>query len=163
MSTLPDAREHERALHELIAPHARRDPGRSALVHEGRTWSYGELAAAADALAVRMHEAGLGGGRVAMMLPNSPATVTTYLACFAAGAIATPLNSRFAPPEIERALRRARPSWLVVHDTRLALLDHVDAAVLDGVRLVVVGEAAGHEPFTALTSRRCTSAASSPR
>lgn len=97
-------------LADLIGPHARRDPGRVALVHEKRRFTYGELAAAVGAFAGRLHAAGAAGERVAMMLPNSRSTVMTYLACFAAGAVATPLNSRFAPPEIERALRRARPS-----------------------------------------------------
>ncbi|GAY12394.1 class I adenylate-forming enzyme family protein [Pseudonocardia sp. N23] len=128
------------ALHDLIGPHARRDPDRAALVHEKRTWTYGELAAAATAFGARLHAAGAAGGRVALMLPNSPATVVGYLACFAAGAVATPLNSRFAPPEIERALRRARPSWLVVHASRLPLLDRVDPAVLAGVQQVVVSD-----------------------
>ena len=126
-------------LADLIGPHASRDPDRVALVHEKRRWTYGELADASAAFAGRLHAAGAAGERVAMMLPNSPATVVTYLACFAAGAVATPLNSRFAPPEIERALRRARPSWLVVHESRLPLLDHVDPAVLAGVEQVVVG------------------------
>ncbi|RTL65493.1 MAG: long-chain fatty acid--CoA ligase [Pseudonocardiaceae bacterium] len=123
-------------LADLIGPHARRDPGRVALVHEKRRFTYGELAA--GAFAGRLHAAGAAGERVAMMLPNSPSTVMTYLACFAAGAVATPLNSRFAPPEIERALRRARPSWLVVHESRLPLLARVDPAVLAGVEQVVV-------------------------
>ncbi|MBN9109976.1 MAG: acyl--CoA ligase [Pseudonocardia sp.] len=125
-------------LADLIGPHARRDPDRVALAHGKRRFTYGELAATAGAFAGRLHAAGAAGERVAMMLPNSPSTVMTYLACFAAGAVATPLNSRFAPPEIERALRRARPSWLVVHESRLPLLARVDPAVLAGVEQVVV-------------------------
>ena len=133
MSTQAD--ERAQSLDDLIGPHARRDPQRTALVHEGREWSYGELAAAAQALAGRLNGAG---ERVAMMLPNSPATVITYLACFASGAVATPLNSRFAPPEIERALRHATPSWLVVAAERLPLLDRVDPDALDGVQILTV-------------------------
>jgi len=126
------------SLDRLVEPHARATPDRPALVLDGRSVSYGELAACVDALAGRMAEAGLAGERVAMMLPNGPATVITYLACFASGAMAAPLNSRYAPPEVERALRHARPRWLVVQDERLALLDRVDRGVLDGVRVLVV-------------------------
>jgi acyl-CoA synthetase (AMP-forming)/AMP-acid ligase II len=38
---------------------------------------------AGDALARRMVAGGLAGRRVALMLPNGPATVISYLACFA--------------------------------------------------------------------------------
>lgn len=84
------------SLSTLITGHAVRGQ-HPALVHDGRTWTYPELASAAGALAARMAEAGLAGERVAMMLPNSPDTVLTYLACFASGAVAAPLNSRYAP------------------------------------------------------------------
>jgi long-chain acyl-CoA synthetase len=131
------------SLGRLVEPHARATPHRPALVLDGRTVDYGGLAASVDALAGRMAEAGLAGERVAMMLPNGPAAVITYLACFASGAMAAPLNSRYAPPEVERALRHARPRWLVVQDERLALLDRVDRAVLDGVRVLVVGGGVG--------------------
>lgn len=123
------------------------------LVHNGRRWTYRELAAAADALADAMDADALAGERVALMLPNSPELVTTYLACFAAGAVAAPLNRRYAPPEIEAALRRARPRWLVVHADRLHALGQIDDAVLADVRVIVVGNANSplpHEDYSAL-------------
>ena len=54
--------------------------------------------------------------------------------------MATPLNSRYAPPEIEAVLRRARPRWIVVQADRLERLDSVDPEVLGRVRLLVVGD-----------------------
>lgn len=114
--------------HQMEAP---------ALVHAGRTWSYGDLRADADALAAAMVADRLAGERVALMLPNGPDLVLSYLACFASGAIAAPLNARYAAPEVEQALRRARPRWLIVHEDRRAILDRVDAASLSGVRILV--------------------------
>ena len=120
------------ALARLIAAHASSAGARSGLVHAGRTWSYAELAMCARALALAMSADRLAGERVALMLPNGPEAVLAYLACFEAGAVATPLNSRYAPPEIEAVLRRARPRWIVAQADRLDGLDRVDPQVLNG-------------------------------
>src|SRR5262245_32457867 len=87
-------------LDRLLVPH---DAASTALVFQGRAWTYADLASMAAALSGAM--AGLAGERVAFMLPNGPEAVTTYLACFRSGAVATPLNMRYAAPEVERALR----------------------------------------------------------
>jgi long-chain acyl-CoA synthetase len=124
---------------------------RTALLFAGGSWSYAELVAAADRLASIMAAAGLRGERVALALPNCPELVLCYLACFASGAVATPFNTRYAPPELEQALRRARPLWLVAHSGKLKDLELIDPAVLDGVRVLVVGESAGaYEEFGSL-------------
>lgn len=138
-------------LSRLIAAHATGQAGsRTALWYDSERWSYAALSAAADALAFVMSAAGLAGERVALMLPNRPETVIAYLACFTAGAICAPLNSRYAPPEIERALRRARPAWLIVHASRLQGLARVDPAALTGVRVLVVGGSDRYEPLAPL-------------
>lgn len=136
----------DRALSNLLAP----QPDRVGLRHEGRTWTYAELAAATDALAAAMAEDDLGGERVALLLPNCPETVLAYLACFASAAVATPLNYRYAPPEIERALRRARPRWVVVHADRLDRLRRVAPDALGTARILVVGDTDGYEPLAPL-------------
>lgn len=109
----------------------------TALITAERRWTYGELAAAGHALADAMRADGLRGERVALMLPNGSDAVLAYLACFASGAIAAPLNSRYAAPEVAGALRRARPRWLIVHPDRRPILDAVPADALDGVRVLV--------------------------
>ncbi|MFR9801004.1 class I adenylate-forming enzyme family protein [Pseudonocardia sp. RS010] len=137
-------------LSRLVAGHAERAPDRTALTFGGERWTYAQVGAAADALAAVMAADALAGERVALLLPNSPETVLAYLACFAAGAIAAPLDARHAPPEIERALRRCRPSWLVVHAERVDALGRVDPAVLDGVRILVAGADERHERLAPL-------------
>lgn len=123
---------------------------RAALVYAGRLWSHRELAASARSVAAAMAEDGLVGERVAIFLPNCPEAVLTYLGCFASGAVAAPLNSRYAPPELERALRRARPRWIVVHADRLDRLAGVDPALVAAARVVVVGGSPEYEPFAGL-------------
>jgi long-chain acyl-CoA synthetase len=144
----PDTRPMRSALAHLLDPHVADAPDRVALAADGRDWAYRELAAAAGALAAAMRADGLAGERVAVFLPNSAETVLAYLGCFGSGAVATPLNSRYAPPELERALRRARPRWLVTHADRLDRVAAVDPAALAGVRVLVTGGDPGpHEPF----------------
>lgn len=145
-------------LSNLIAPHAQQSGGRTALVYEGARWTYAELHAAARALAFEMVTAGLAGERVALMLPNRPETVLAYLACFASGAVATPLNARYAPPEVERALRRARPTWLILDESQLAKLDQVDPTALSDVRVLVVGTSERFEPLAPLLVPRAVPA-----
>jgi long-chain acyl-CoA synthetase len=88
------------------------------------------------------------------MLPNGPEAVLAYLACFEAGAVATPINSRYAPPEIEAVLRRARPRWIVAQADRLDRLDRVDSQVLDGIRVLVVGDGDRYERLEPLLHGR---------
>src|SRR5262245_26757331 len=44
------------------------------------------------------------GDRVASLMPNRVDLAIHYLACFKAGLVATPLNYRYVPPEIDHAL-----------------------------------------------------------
>jgi long-chain acyl-CoA synthetase len=127
---------------------------RSGLVYADRTWNYADLATGARALASAMTADELDGERVALMLPNGPEAVLAYLACFEAGAVATPLNSRYAPPEIEAVLRRARPRWIVAQADRLDRLERVDPQVLDGVRVLVVGDDDRYAPLEPLLRGR---------
>ena len=53
-------------------------------------------------------------------MPNRIALVVHYLACFKAGLVATPLNYRYATPEIDHALEVSDASALVVHVERRA-------------------------------------------
>ena len=58
------------------------------------------------------------GDRLASLMPNRPELVVHYLACFKAGLVATPLNYRYAPPEIDHALEVSGAAALVAHAER---------------------------------------------
>ena len=58
------------------------------------------------------------GDRVASLMPNRPALVVHYLACFKAGLVATPLNYRYMGPEIDHALELSRARVLLAHVER---------------------------------------------
>ncbi|HSS68641.1 MAG TPA: class I adenylate-forming enzyme family protein [Nocardioidaceae bacterium] len=122
----------------------------SALVFGDDEWSYRRLHDVGRALAG--HLAPLSGERVAFMLPNCPEAVLLYLACWRSGAVAVPLNLRYAAPELKRVLGRCRPRLLVVHESRLGLLADLPSDVLAPVRVSVVGDpgSSGFEPFSSL-------------
>jgi fatty-acyl-CoA synthase len=87
------------------ARRARISPGRAALVYQGRTTTYGELATRATQLADQLRAAGAGPGeRVAYLGPNHPAFVETMVATHLLGGIFVPLNFRLAAPEIQYML-----------------------------------------------------------
>ena len=58
------------------------------------------------------------GDRVASLMPNRPSLVVHYLACLKAGLVATPLNYRYMPPEIDHALEVSGASLLLHHAER---------------------------------------------
>jgi len=51
-------------------------------------------------------------------MPNRPALIIHYLACLKAGLVATPLNYRYMPPEIDHALEVSGASLLLHHAER---------------------------------------------
>jgi acetyl-CoA synthetase len=70
-----------------------------------RAYSYWDLQQAANRLSNTLAALGVGRGeRVALILPQRPETVITYLACFQMGAIAVPLSFLFGPEALEYRL-----------------------------------------------------------
>jgi len=94
------------------------NPDEFALIFTDTRATWRTLDDLSDRLAVSLLGLGLSpGDRVASLMPNRPALIVHYLACFKAGLVATPLNYRYMAPEIDHAL--------AVSEAR-ALLAHVD-------------------------------------
>lgn len=86
------------------------DPDGLALISADTRWTWRTLDDLSDRLAVSLLGLGLNrGDRVASLMPNRPALIVHYLACFKAGLVATPLNYRYMAPEIDHAPRSAKP------------------------------------------------------
>jgi acyl-CoA synthetase (AMP-forming)/AMP-acid ligase II len=62
------------------------------------------------------------GDRIALLLPNAPATVETLLAVASLGAAAVPINLRWRAAEVEHLLQDAAPTLLVADREHLAAL-----------------------------------------
>lgn len=92
-------------LAEHLSRAARQAPTRTGLVAGDQQWTYAQFHAVSDNIARSLLQLGIGhGDRVALQLANTPELVLSYQACFKIGAIAVPINNRFAPSELEYTL-----------------------------------------------------------
>src|SRR5918999_3300189 len=83
-----------------------------------REWTFGEIAAASDAVAARLHGHGLRRGDVVMTLVGNRAEwVLAMVACFRLGLVVLPCTEQLRPRDLELRLRIAGPR-LVVCDQR---------------------------------------------
>ena len=82
--------------------HASREPGRAAVVHEGRTTSFAELERRSNRLARAYAKLAVAKGDfVTIALPNSVEFLESAFAVWKLGAVPQPISSRL--PELERA------------------------------------------------------------
>jgi long-chain acyl-CoA synthetase len=94
-------------------------PDAPALISLEEAWTWAELEQRSTRLAA--HYFGLGlrpGDRIASLMPNRAALIAHYLACFKAGLVATPLNYRYTPPEIDHALEVSGAKIILAHAER---------------------------------------------
>ncbi|MEA3278151.1 MAG: class I adenylate-forming enzyme family protein [Pseudomonadota bacterium] len=106
-------------LSNLLARGLAANPDDPALVAAERSWTWRELDQAISRYATNLLDLGLqAGDRVASLMPNRTALLLHYLACIKAGLVATPLNYRYMPPEIDHALEVSEASILLAHAER---------------------------------------------
>jgi len=112
-----------------------RDPDAMAMASADEQVTWRELEERSDRLARNYIGLGLrAGDRVASLMPNRVALAVHYLACFRAGLVATPLNYRYSPREIDHALEVSGASVLIAHAERAA-----DLAASDLVATLPLG------------------------
>ncbi len=115
----------------LIDAAAVGDPGRTALIIDGRETSYGELAAAVGRCAARLADSGVAGARVAVVDVGSVASIATMLGAARIGAAAALMNPALTPRELEGLL--ADGEWAPVG---VAGGDYIDRLADAGVPTV---------------------------
>ena len=87
---------------------AARDPARAALIIDGRSTTYGELAAAVRQCAAGLAANGIGAGdRVAVVDGGSLLSIATLLGAARLGAAAALMNPALTPPELQGLLKNA--------------------------------------------------------
>lgn len=103
-----------KSLPDLLRRSAERNPEAIALVHGDRRLAYGPLWARVLGFAFRLREGGLEpGGRVALLLENSPEYVIAYYGTLAAGGVVVPLNGAARATELAFQLRHSEARHLV--------------------------------------------------
>jgi long-chain acyl-CoA synthetase len=106
-------------LRNLLGRGLESKPDDVALVSAEGSHTWRELDRASDRYAAHLIAMGVRqGDRVASLMPNRNALVIHYLACLKAGFVATPLNYRYMPPEIDHALEVSEASILLAHAER---------------------------------------------
>ena len=105
------------------------DLGGAALEDAQRTVSYSELGASVRTLAGALARQGVSpGDRLAVMMPNSAASVELYLACALLGAIWVGINPVAPKAERDRQCALVTPTLTVTADDIASLSDHGDDA-----------------------------------
>ncbi|MFC5287306.1 amino acid adenylation domain-containing protein [Actinokineospora guangxiensis] len=103
-----------------LAAQAARTPDAVALTHGGRSLTYAELHAHADALRARMSVGA--GDIVALALPRSVELVAAVLAVLGSGAAYLPLDTEHPPARLAALLADARPALTLTTAETAALL-----------------------------------------
>jgi len=120
------------------------DPSATALIHEQRSWTYGELVDASRRVAGGLAAAGVReGDRVGIWLPNIPEWLVMYFACARLGAIGVAINTRFRSSEVEdivgRSGCRVLAFWPGFKNIDFSgILEEVSPAALESVEQVIV-------------------------
>jgi long-chain acyl-CoA synthetase len=115
---------------------------RPVMTFRGRQTTYGQLLEESERLAAAFAESGVRkGGRVALMLPNSPEYVVSFFAAARLGAIVTQVNPVYVERELEHILRNSGAETIVVHASAYPKVCAVRES-LPLRRAVVVGEVA---------------------
>src|SRR5215469_6055739 len=104
---------------DLLRTGLARAPHDMALVSKTTCCTWRDLDRASDNLAGNLLNVGLQpGDRVASLMPNGMGLIIHYIACMKAGLVGVPLNYRYTPPEIDRALEVSEASILLAHAER---------------------------------------------
>ncbi len=129
-------------------------PHEVALASAERRMTWSELDEESTRLAANLRGLGLRpGDRVASLMPNRIALVVHYLACFKSGLVVTPLNYRYAAPQIDHALEVSGASILLAHAERAD--DLAASRRVGGLPLGLISYGASSAPglgFEALTT-----------
>ena len=118
MSELPVAGDI-RTIPELVRFTTREHSSREAIVSPGLRLTYSALDEQSATLALRLLAAGVGKySRIALHAPNSPEWVIAWMAITRIGAVAVPISTFSAGPELVRILRRSDCHGLIVGGSR---------------------------------------------
>jgi natural product biosynthesis luciferase-like monooxygenase protein/amino acid adenylation domain-containing protein len=122
-------------IHQMIAEQARRTPDAAALVFRGRTATYAQVEARANALAHRLRAAGVGPEtRVGICLSRSADVVVAMLGVMKAGGAYLPLDPAYPAARLAYMLQDSAAPVLVTEPALRGLLptDGVEVITMDG-------------------------------
>jgi long-chain acyl-CoA synthetase len=105
-------------IEQVVAQNMKLYQQKTAVVYQGRHWSYLELRTAVDAKKLRLEEAGFSGmDRAIVWMENSPDYIATYLAVMELGGIVVALHQQTTMEEVNRIIRHVGAAGLIVSPT----------------------------------------------
>src|ERR687894_923090 len=112
----PETRIFEGSLYELFSRAVEEHRGKTALSFYDTTFEFGRLHALEEKMAASLAASGVEkGDRVALMLPNCPQYVISFLATVKLGAVVTQINPMYVEREIEHILNDSGAETIVVY------------------------------------------------
>lgn len=136
------------AIFRGVVRSARRAPGAVAIRFVDRSWTYGQLVAAAVAFADELTRQGVhAGDRVAFLGRNSDAYAIGYLAVQYLGAIHVPINFMLREHEVAYILNHSAPRLLLTDDEFSAVAQAAVAATGPHVDCLPLRAPQSFEPF----------------
>ena len=134
-------------------------PGKTAVVHGDRSYTYAEFELRVRRLAAGLLAAGVGpGDRVAFLSPNTPPLLEAHYGVPAAGAVLVAINTRLAAGEVAYILEHSGARYLFVDRALEGLIDE-GALRADGVSVVRIDDTgAPDDPYEAFLASAVDSA-----
>src|SRR5215217_4592147 len=112
----PEAEIFEGSLYDLFRNSVEEHRNKTALTFYGTTCALPILQALVEKMAASLAASGVSkGDRVALMLPNCPQYVISFLATVRLGAIVTQINPMYVEREIEHILKDSGAETIVVY------------------------------------------------
>lgn len=141
-----------------MLPLSKHNADQPAIVHDGTTWTYGELHRRSVRIARNLLAAGVEpGDRIVTLLPNCPELVALYVAGFHGGFTVVPLDIRYHSALINYALRHSGAKAVVVDGGRIDDMSKCDAFRDVEIRLFTgPGKNEGYQAFRHLLATRPT-------
>ncbi len=130
-------------------------PDRTAIVFDGKRFSFQELEERVKRLANALTGMGVGAGdRIATMQVNCNENIETYFAAAKLDAVYVPLNFRSRPEEIEYMINDSKPKVLITGERYISMVDEIKPDLTSVAGYVVLDDASeeGWESYEHLLS-----------
>lgn len=127
---------------DILRRNAKLYPHKTAIVFEGKKYSYGELDDRIKRLANRLRAKGIGkGDRVGLLEHPCPQYIELYIAIPKIGAVLTPLNCRLAGRELEYIINDAEIKMLILGKEFIDVIHSIQSDLKTVVTYFCIGDA----------------------
>jgi long-chain acyl-CoA synthetase len=126
---------------QMLAAPAQELPGHAAVVHGDERISHAELADRVARLAHGLAARGVGAGDpVALVMRDTPAFVTSFMAVAGLGAVVVPLNPHYKEPELRFCLHDCGVRAVIADDDKAGLCRQLLAGRADPFEIIAAGD-----------------------